>query len=364
MHYAALMLSRQPRRPCGRDKWVRQTVRAVDWLVDHGYGIISSVGLQTWELITAAAARHDANLRLVIPARNQSDFRHACQDASYHFDLSSARTTFLYCEIADECDDKDVQRVRDRDIFKRADLLAPISVRTGGIMAELLSAAESVGRWVMRDFETPYKARQEVLTYMIVPSLLTTQLRGINDEYLTHWTRGSNGPWPGERKIDYFRDIVAADLYPRTAFQTLTRIIAEHRLIASPRHMPANTPVVSFTGLSPTQIVPLMRWRSRFGEMSFEPYGLGLRRSTAEQLGIRPVRYYGGSERRPVDTDQWLTQSSGAKTDWRQELEYRHRGDLDLSVVPTDDLIVFCLSPEESDQLQARFGIRAVPFYR
>lgn len=363
MLYAALLLSRQPRRPCGRNRWVSQTVRAVDWLVNHDYGVLSSVGVQTWELVTAVAAMRGANLRLVIPADNYSAFDQTCQDISHQFDLPPARTEFLHFEISDNRNEKSSQRDRDRAVVDRADLLMPISVRADGIMAELLSAAETSGRPVARDFETPYRARREVLAYSIEPSLISAQLRAIDDECLTHWTRASNGPWPGERRIDYFRDIVSADQYPRTAFHTLTRILTECRLIASPRHMPAKTPVVSFTGLSPAQVVPLMRWRSRFGEMSFEPYGLGLRRSTAERLGIWPVRYYSGSDQRPVDTDIWLTQSSGAKADWRQELEYRHRGDLGLSAVSPDDLMAFCLRPEESDQVQARLGIRAVPFY-
>jgi hypothetical protein len=364
MLYAALLLSRQSRRPCGRDRWVSQTVRAVDWLVNHDYGIMSSVGVQTWELVTAAAVMRGANLRLVIPAYNQSAFDQACHNISHQFELPPARTEFFRLETCDDCNEKNIQRDRDRAVVDRADLLAPISVRADGIMAELLSAVETSGRPVFRDFETPYRTRREVLAYSIEPSLISTQLMAIDDEYLTHWSRASNGPWPDERRIDYFRDIVSVDQYPRTAFHTLTHMLTERRLIASPRHMPANTPVVSFTGLSPTQVVPLMRWRSRFGEMSFEPYGIGLRRSTAERLGIRPVRYYGESERRPVDADKWLTQSSGAKADWRQELEYRHRGDLELSAISPDDLMAFCLRPEESGQIQALFGIRAVPFYQ
>ena len=97
--------------------------------------------------------------------------------------------------------------------------------------------------------------------------------------------------------------------------------------------------------------------------MSFEPYGLGIRRKLAEQIGIQPVQYYDDPASAPQGIDSWRTQFRGTKADWRQEDEYRVHGDLDFSDISREDILALCLNPDEARQIEERYGVKAVSFH-
>ena len=287
--FAAILLSRQPSRPCGGDLWVQQTQSAMLWLKNAGYGVISSVGMQTWELITAMASIHKIPLRLVIPDSSKTSFQNITDELIRQFDLSPTDTDFISLRLQGRPAKYQIQSARDQKIINLADLILPVSIRSDGSMTGLLEAASSAGNNIDHRFLIRYQRRHEKLAYTLDKTRLSDQIKQCGNEYIIHWTRAANGPAPEERAVDYYRDILRADKYPRSAFDTLRRIIVTGRLIASPRHMPKNTPVVAFCALSPLDVIPLMRWRARFGEMSFEPYGIGIRREVAKLIGIRPV---------------------------------------------------------------------------
>jgi hypothetical protein len=353
MKRAAILLSRQPRRPCARDAWVQQTITAVDHLANLDATIVSSVGLQTWELIAAAAAMRQTRICIVIPTTSDEEFEQEAGRIRTQFALTDELVKF----------EAEAQVRRDAAVIERADILLPISIRADGNMVHAVRDAEQAGREIIRDFQIPYVPRQERMAYDIRPDLVSPQIDNIDREYLIHWTRASNGPWPDERMLDFYRDVMTAGHYPRTACDTLCRILRMRRLVGSPRHMPAKTPVVSFTGLCARACIPLMKWRARYGEMSFEPYGIAILRSWADKIGIQPVIYHDNPGRPPSGVEVWRTQSRGARTDWRQEDEHRCRGDLNLSEVPSDQMMAFCLTPAESSRIEKECGIRAVSFY-
>ncbi|MBI5267900.1 MAG: hypothetical protein HY851_11775 [candidate division Zixibacteria bacterium] len=363
MPHAAILLSRQPRRPCARDLWVQKTTQAVDFLTSKNSTIVSSVGLQTWELITAVVSMRGAKLHLVVPGISIDEFNRKTARLREEFALTDRQTEFESVAIPKGTDKAGAQTLRDSAVISRADILVPLSIRPDGNMAQAIRNAEQAGREIIRDFQIPYARREEPIAYDIKPEQVSRQLHKIGRDYLIHWTRASNTSWPGERKIDFYRGVISAGRYPRTAFDTLLRILTTHRLIGSPRHMPGRTRAVSFTGLSPLDCLPLMRWRARFGEMSFEPYGIGLRRSWAEKIGIEPVIYYENAGRPPVGVEPWRTQSRGIKTDWRQEDEYRFRGDLDLSGIPPDQMIAFCVTRDEATRIEKENEVRVVSLY-
>ncbi len=170
----------------------------------------------------------------------------------------------------------------------------------------------------------------------------------------------ANSAWPIERLCDYYHDIINATEYPRSAFHTLINIIKSKRIAGSGRHMPANEPMVSFSSLPPVQAIDLMRWRSRYRQMSFEPYGVAIQESIAADFGVVPVRYYDGRlpSEVPVD-DRWQWQSKGKLGDWQAEHEYRHRGDLLLDRIPREYLRVITRFPHEKTVIERDFGIDA-----
>ena len=165
--------------------------------------------------------------------------------------------------------------------------------------------------------------------------------------------------------IDYYKDIINSEIYPRTAFDTLLRIIRNGTIIASARNMPEGVPTVSFSAQPPGHAIQLMRWRARYSEMSMEPYGIGISITNAKQRGIFPVRYYDKSEyKMENDKERWLTQSKGKITDWSDEMEYRHQGNFDLKRIPSDEIQLFCHTQSEAESIFHETGFKAISIIR
>ena len=361
---AAILLSRQPLRPSGADAWVKQTRNAILWVQANSLVLHSSIGMQTWELITALASSEGIPLTLLIPAPTEEKYREMRRVVLKQFHLDKENVTFraLLPDKGEVYDKHKFMQERDRLIVGNADVLLPLSVRPGGQMSRLLAEGRDEGKPIIGSWKVEYETREESLGYSIKEEYLTDEIRCWGDEYLIHWTRGSNGPWPTEDAIDYYLAIVRSKNYPRSGFDTLRGIVRKRRIVASSRNMPENTPTVSFSCLPPRELVGLITWRARRRLMSFEPYGIGLEREYALKLGIQPVHYYNRDSDRPAEVPVWLTQSSGVKSDWRQEREYRYKGDFDFSVVPKDRLIYFTRTRDEAAQLQAATGIRTIGF--
>jgi len=280
------------------------------------------------------------------------------------FDLESPQTEIVKSvPDSDAGADENALLARDARIAQDADIIIPISIRRNGAMARLLETARSQGKKIVEQFQCLYEDRTIPLAYSIAAEDVNPELSVLADRYVLHWTRATNGAWPGERLIDFYRDITMSDSYPRTAFDTLCRILRDRLLMASSRHMPGRIPTVSFTTLAPHETVPLMRWRARYWEMSFEPYGIGISGQASERIGIQPVKYHLGSEAASsLKANQWLTQSVGSITDWRQEKEYRHRGDLSLAELSANELVVVCRTPDEARRVEDRYQLKAVSF--
>ena len=357
--WAAVLLSRQPLRPCGKTPWISGAAEAVSWVKSQGLGLLNSIGMQTWDLLVFLAKREEIPQIIVLPVANDCNFAQFCQDIKEEFGLEKHLTRFMaLTSTPDEIPEKELLHARDRKIIDLADFLIPISVRPGGFMEESIRKkifSSNVG--VLKSFKIPYKKRQHKLGYKIKADKNSSAPEIIGDRYLIHWTRASNGPWPTENKFSFYRDMLNSEYYPRGAFDTLQNILKTRCIKASSLHMPLNIQTVSFSALAPADALCLMRWRSRYVQMSFEPYGIGVEKTFAKKYGILPVQYY--KKGNLPNCERWLTQSTGAIGDWPREAEYRFRGDLDFSDIPNDKLAVFCLTPAESKYLREHFGFAA-----
>jgi len=360
---AAILLSRQPLRPCGKTAWVRQSVEAVRWLKRKKLALLSSIGMQTWELLTSLATLEDLKQTLFVPIVRDNEFEELKESAILQFDLNPHLVDFVpVLGRKKNTTKEELWLKRDAAIIDAAEVLFPVSVREGGHMDSQLQLLGQRGKCVEDQFRVEYEKRIEPLAYNIRIDQLSPKLSQIANQYLIHWTRASNSAWPTERLIDYYKAIIAFENYPRSAFNTLMNIISTKKIVASPKNMPRDIPTVSFSGLSPIDVVPLMRWRSRFSQMSFEPYGIGIEKAYAQSGGVRQVRYYDRKRDHTADSEPWLWQSIGKLGDWSAEQEFRCKDDFDFSDTPTHRLLAFCHTKKEAQIIEESTGIRAVSF--
>lgn len=359
MPAAAILISRQNIRPCRKNSWVRAAIEAVKWISHQGYTILTSEGMQTFELLIYLSVKNRIDQTIVLSASDMHRFIGRYLWVKTQFDLHKINTVFIPLISAN--DKVQIQPLRDRFIAENADILFPVSIRSGGVMSKLIDDALARGKKINRRFETDYQEHHGPVKYSLQNHNLNENLKKLDIEYIVHWTRTASYCWPGERLQQYYQAISESDTYPRNAFNTLQNIVSTKCIKASSRHMPLNTSVVSFTGNSPCGFLSLMRWRSRYIEMSFEPYGIGIEKKAALRFGIRPVTYI-KSNTTKSNPDQWLFQSCGKKGNWPEENEYRFAGDIDLSSFSTDQLICFCLTSDEAFLIEQNFQIRTISF--
>ena len=359
----AVMISRQPIRPCGRTPWVKSLSAAAALIADEGWCLVTSTGMLTWDLQVALATSLRVPSQIVLPISDGTEAQRAVARILSEFDLDPRLTEFRPINTSEDASSKQsLMQARDREVVSSADVLIPIAVREGGTMARWLAEMRAAGKRVIDDFRTATETTRVKHAYRIEPDELNPELDEFDGDWLIHFTRGTNRAWPTESRGEYCRALLGTDRYPRGALDTLRNIVNSRRILASARHMPRGIATVSFTALAPREVVPLMCWRTRYRQMSFEPYGIGIERQVALDLGVLPVVYTAPSERGTPDRDVWRYQSIGRKTDWRQENECRCRGDFALSQIPPDSLRLFCRFRSEARKLESIYGIRAVAF--
>ena len=363
---AAIILSRQQLRPSLCDSWVRKLIDAVNFVKNENVTLISSVGSRNWEIITACAVLNSVPLRLLLPARESASFEALKSKASGQFCLAGSGVNFDKINDADSAGltVQQLASIRDQTIIDQADTMIPVSVRPNGNMSLLLSKSNKNEKVIVRDFETDYEKKKSKLAYQIDISALSEKINAFDESYLIHWTRATNRRWPDENKLEFYRMVFGSDKYRRTAFDTLRKILNTELIIASSKNMPTSTRTVCFSGLVPKEAIRLMKWRARYSQMSFEPFGIGIERNYATAHGIKEVRYYESSQEKQIgQKDSWLWQSAGKKTDWRDEKEFRYKGDFCLLDVPKEKLIIFCHYKEQASIIQNQAGLQAISFY-
>ncbi len=358
MATAAVLISRQPMQPTANTAWVRAAGQAVRWLGQRGYTVLTSEGMQTFEMVLYWCVKYQVNQIIVLCASDMHHFIQRYLWVKSQFDCFICNSIIIPLINKSK---KMLPSLRDRFIMENADLLLPVSIRNNGELAKLIESCEGKNHTVDRRFQIPYEHRLSKLKYSVKREEISEAVKSIKGEYVIHWTRSSSYAWPGERLQSYYASVSICNVYPRNAFLTLQNILSTKTIKASSRHMSRNVKVVSFTGHSPFYFSSLMKWRSRYKEMSFEPYGIGIDKKAAVKYGIRPVIYHKNCHN--TDKERWLKQTYGRLSWWPDEDEYRHAGDLDLSLFFPEQLLCFCLMKKEAELIERKFGIRAVAFY-
>jgi hypothetical protein len=177
-------------------------------------------------------------------------------------------------------------------------------------------------------------------------------------QFLAHWTRRCDGPWPGQADPAWFEELLMADpSRQRSAERVLERIILQQRIIASPAAIRQAIPVVCLTG------VPVARWpkmrvyRHHRRRWDFLPFAIAMRLDWLVQQGARQVIY--GEEHdwqsllpawRPFFQKARSLQGI-AEIDWSLEQEWRVVGDIDLAELDSEDGFVLVPDPRTARRL-------------
>jgi len=363
---AAILNSRQNLRPLGSDAWILTSDRAMKDAVEKGCTILTSAGMNSWEMVLYFGSVYKAPMVIYMPIEDGGDTENIKQNICLQFHLQKDLIDWRFIKINSYKKDKHLfQQKRDESIIKEADILYPVSVRCDGNMKRLLGSKLNKNAEIIDTFKIGYQEKNRSYKIEIDTTRLNHKINHLLNEYIIHWTRASNKTWPRETKYEYYNDIVQShSVYPRDGLATLKRIVGSKKLIASSRHYRKDTAAVAFSSLPPSEAGKLMRWRARYREMSFEPYGVAVEKDFAEIIGIRKVIYGQAGEYKNLgEVDKPYFQSIGKRGDWMPEKEYRYIGDLQLDRIPEDKLIVIVRLPDEIGAVQKIFDNRVVSFF-
>jgi hypothetical protein len=339
---AVVCNSRQSKYPVGRDNWIPLTGRAVEYAKASGLTLLTSLGMNTWEMALAFGSHYKLDTILVVP----DSFAESAVDRAdilRRFHLDPEMTGFMLLDSTRSGRGKRWWQVRDHEVMSRADIILPVSIRTGGGLEKLLRQFQEK---IVPDFVIPYekesRARPRYGDHEYNPELF-------NGNYIVHFTRAKSSPWPNESGFDFYWKMVnSGDDYCHSAREALINILKSGVVFGGSRHIRGGHTVVGFTELSHAAIDRLFAYRAQLVNPYFEPYGIALSRETAERLGMQPVLYGPPELYDSLDeTAKPYYQNPGAKDNWRHENEWRHIGDLRLSFLRNDSAAI--LVPDRNE---------------
>ncbi len=361
-----ILNSRQGKRPCRADSWVQATVSAVEAQIAADRVLITSVGLNTWELALHITNTSGGRQLVILPPATEK-LEEIIGRLVSDFQLDQHRTSFLFLPAPGEGPKRGEKwwwQSRDVNAIDLADTIVPVSLRHGSKLRALLNDSESRDKSIDQSFEVDYRQGVAQVEYHFGEEELNPLCKQ-DWPYLTHWTRSAHRPLPGESSYEYYRDLARSDRYPRAAIDVLGRIAGERRLRASGRFLRAGQEAVAFTSQNPVNAVKLMRWRRRYVYFNFEPYGLAITKQLARDLGIRPVIYGPPELYQSLSAiDRPYFQNQGAKAvDWLPEFELRHLGDLDLNRLPTESVKLIVYKEQDVELLPQEIPFQVIPLF-
>ena len=357
--------SRQSKRPCNRDDWVTATAQAVDSVIRQGLAVITSTGLNTWELTAHLVNIGGGRQIIVLPWMDKESIPSVITQTINDFRLNPARCLFVApsSDTVPGKSAKDSWPRRDLLAVELADVVLPLSIRPGGNFDRLQNQAATAGKEICNEFRVDYRRPVDRVRYDFEGCTLNPALDDPNWRNVIHWTRSSHEPYPAETRFEYYRDILASDAYCRSAYHTLAQIAIDRTIRSTNRFIRGGHQVVSFSALEPREAVKLMRWRRRYVCYSFEPYGVAIRTDTAIAAGLRPV-VYGDDDlySQLAGSDRPFFQSRGSEvSDWRPEAEWRCLGDLNLQSLPADGIKLITYTYPEAAALQQLTKHEVIP---
>jgi len=308
--------------------------------------------MNTWEVPVYLASTYNIKQIIYVPSGENQVQEEIRDFYIQRFRLNPDLTDWRFVEIKNVNKDYRLfQKERDERIINDAEIIFPVSLRPESTLFSRLKKSMAV---INDNYRVEYLKPKHSLKIELNREIINEEIDKQLDGFIIHWTRTANNNWPGESLYDYYAAIINSNKeFPRSAYHTLIRILSEYRLRGSFRHYRKGVSAVAFSELKPSDAVRLMKWRARYREMTFEPYGIAIRKTTAKNIGLRQVIY--GDKNRYIslsETDKTYFQSIGTKGYWVPEREWRYIGDLNMSMIDPDDLRIIVLNKSDIPKIQ------------
>ncbi|MFC1538324.1 hypothetical protein ACFL6H_02785 [Candidatus Latescibacterota bacterium] len=320
------------------------------YLADSEYALLCSTDPVMWDVVTGFAGKSGIEIKLIVKTVDNIDGLIEYVRLSEEYGLNPKLTMPLFLGEHPGQQPKKSWVSRDRLAINTADIIYPVSIHPGGKLEKLLTETE-IAKKIRNDFRIPWKRNSEknrIPSYDFSGGTVNPFPDG---NWLVHWTRSSQGKWPGEKSWMFIRDLCEnSDIYVRNAKETLLNMLSEKRIRGSSWNIPGGTYAVSLTSLPASEAISLMKWRKRYVRYSFEPYGIAIKQDILEGMGAREIRYEKVSP--DFSGDRLFIQSPGEEGDWTQEKEWRLRGDIRLDEI--DPKNYFAIVYDESDAVEMK----------
>ncbi|MGC8906550.1 MAG: hypothetical protein ACP5M0_03805 [Desulfomonilaceae bacterium] len=397
---AAMLCSRQPRRIAPNAPFLTAAASAAQFVMATGHTLVSSYGTAGYNAVNCLT--HGRPVIIV------------CPDALPHMNGAAALAKFLdaYDGLIDPANTlfvssvlpgtsarrQDAMRERDELVAAVATLICAAEMREGGNVHRIVQEARKEGVPV-RVFSAsdaadhpptrvvparPTAPNQPTIgaptddmfgrgpvnkSSEIAPikpldhAPVSADPQSILPSYLYHYTRACPGPWPGQTQAQYWRSLLHDEPHAaHSAFDTLCRILEEKLIRAASRFIRGKEDVVCFSELPPARLSSLWRWRRGLTRWAVEPYGIGIELATLCDYGAKPVQYGTDEDFAKLPAEQkYLFQAQrGGYLLWDVEREWRVKGNVDLSLVPTERIVVVAADLADKELIESRFGLRTV----
>ncbi len=382
--------SRKPRLRLPGEGWLEDLRFVLPQVHSKGFGLASSIGTLTYDLVTTYAQSMAVPLLLWLPTPLATLF-----EMNVHAPfgrLLQSRLT-LTCLTRDRgCSPATRAVCRDRMLAELTDIHCVLQIRRGGNLHSILETEHSRAPRVRWDIQRPSGADSARVDlgpmYSVSPGLAgaTIKLPIPNSakttgrkaalfvrrpdkimrleevdwtQLLCHYTRACVGPWPGQSYEEFLVALLEAERHnAHTALDTLLHMVAEDRIRASAKLLKGGAPAISFTSIAPFDLTQLRQWNKALARWTVEPYGFGIDRKLLKHLGIRPV-VYGPPEiyARLKEKDRFRFQKHMPPASlWKHEREWRYPKDLVLSAIPASKRLIFVRTVGEAAQAAAVIG--------
>lgn len=352
----AIINSHQSKYPVGNDLWIKQSEKVLLEYLNNNYIILSSIELNTYEILIYLTRKYNGFQDIVIPIFKNQNKDEIINNLIKEFNLDAKKTGFyLFFNNVNPKNHKLSWKIRDEIIFNIADLIIPISIRENGYIQELLNKTEKSK--INYDYQIKY-------TKSLYKLLELPKLNSIKNfdkwNYLTHWTSTFFKPYPFENYFDFYDSIFKSEnFYSHNAFNTLRHILKTKVLKATDSLIKGQFSCISFTENTPQESIKNMIWRSNRFRYTYEPYGIAFDKDYLISLGARKTMYL---DRRDYDNlnplDKPFFQYYGKDKRWISENEWRLTKDIYLDKIPSNKYLIIVKNNDEREYLSKEF-----PYY-